>query len=236
MKLQLPMVTLVCVDCRPPEAAIRTLEHCKGLVDFGAVKLFTHRDISYPHVTIEEIKCDPPKVIDGLVHYSRWVLTRLHEFIDTTHLLIVQHDAWILHPEKWNPDWLRYDYIGPLFAIEGKVSMGGFSLRTKKLMALTAELHPAEESVEAYVKKSHLYEDGVISYTLRSKLEARGCKFPEESVAAQFGFGGNKNHYCSEPFGFHGLYALDTLLGGTGYPTHRWPDGSVHDDQEPPRR
>ena len=233
MKLQLPNVTLVCIDCRPPEPAIRSLEHCKGLVDFGAVKLFTSRDIEYPHVTIEEITCCPA-CPNGLEHYSYWILTKLHEYIDTSHVLVVQHDAWILHPEKWNPDWLRYDYIGPLFALDPQVAMGGFTLRTLKLLRLTSEFVP-ERTLADYLRRHYCYEDGVISFALRQRLEARGCAFPDPAVAAQFGFGGNKIHYCPEPFGFHGLYAIDTLLGGSGQPLNRWPDLSIHDG-EPPRR
>lgn len=220
MKLQLPQVTLICFDCENVYRAIRVLEHCKSLCDFGAVKFLTSEPCDYPHVEVEPIK--GPNRVEGLVKYSDFCLRKLHTYVDTSHLMIVQHDGWILNTAAWRPEFLTYDYIGPLFLQEPKNGSGGFSLRTKRLMATVAEILPPYERY-SYGSTGYCWEDGVIALGLRPKLEQMGLRFAPAQLAAQWAYGGNKTHYCGQPFGFHGFYALDTLLGGTGEPIPRTP-------------
>jgi len=196
MKLQLPTVSLLCIDSVNAKGAVNVLDHCKNLCDFGAVKLLTDIEIDYEHkVTI-------PK-LNSLVAYSIFMLTKCKDYFDTDHVLIVQRDGFILNPDSWNPAWLEYDYIAPLFMQVDKVGSGGFSLRSKKVMNRMAEITPEWDWTQGEADRIQnimgYYEDGTIC------LSGQNFKFAPLEQAAIFGQGGNPNpkYYIEKPFGFH---------------------------------
>jgi hypothetical protein len=160
MKLQLPTVTLIIIDCLNAQRAINVLEHCKSLCDFGDVKLLTSIPIQYEH----RIKIMP---LNTLIAYSVFMLTKVNQYIDTEHLLVVQRDGWILNPQAFDNSWLELDYIAPLFVQYNHVGSGGFSLRSKKLMDNVALAMPAWDGTQKEADKIQqslqYYEDGVIS-------------------------------------------------------------------------
>lgn len=196
-KLQLPTVTLLCADCVWPFLAVKVLEHCKQKADFGAVKLLTSLSTDYPHIEIMPL--------NSLVAYSIFMLTRVHEYIETEHVLIVQRDGFILNPGSFDVRWLELDYIGPLFVQYDKVGSGGFSLRSRKLMQETARLCPkwdgSQEEADIVQSLVHYYEDGVISMGPISKK----IKIATKEQAADFAQGGNRNpvYFREKPFGWH---------------------------------
>lgn len=201
MKLQLPQVTLLCVDCVNTNRAIRVLEKCKQLCDFGDVKFLTSLPCTYNH----KVDISP---LNSLIEYSVFMLTKSHEFINTSHILVVQRDGWILNPDAFDYNWLHYDYIAPLFVQYDRVGSGGFSLRTKRLMEETARMIPKWDGTPKRALEIqqglHYYEDGVISFTVsRQKF-----RFPSLMEASQFAQGGNPNpeYYIEKPFGFHGAF------------------------------
>ena len=199
MKLSLPTVTLFCADCAFVDAAIASIERCKSVCDFGAVKFLTSRSTSYPHIEIAPL--------NDVVDYSIFMLKRSHEFIDTEHFLVCQHDGWIINPETWNPAWLGYDYIAPIFTQEPRVGSGGFSLRSKRLMMAASKSlpgwDPTESGTAALQAWVGCYEDGHISGTLRYSNPHFSYAPVEE--ANKFAQGGNPDpaHFVAKPFGFH---------------------------------
>ena len=208
-KLQLPTVTLMCVDCVNVERAIAVVEHCKTMCDFGAVKLLTSLSTDYSHIKIP--------ALNSLVEYSIWMLTKCYKYIDTDYVLIIQRDGWILNPDTWENDWLKYDYIAPLFNQYDIVGSGGFSIRSKRLMQGVARLTPhwnyTTENANEIQNLLGFYEDGVISFN--EELKAKYNYAPVD-VANKFAQGGNPNmdNYCKRPFGFHGSYR--TINHNTG--------------------
>lgn len=198
MKLQLPTVTLICIDCLNANRAIKVLERCKQKADFGAVKLLTSIPVEYEH----RVKIMP---INSLIAYSIFMLTRFHEYIDTPHMLIVQRDGWILNPEAWDEKWLELDYIGPLFVQYDRVGSGGFSLRSKRLMDYMATVTPKWDGSEADAQRIQkglsYYEDGCICLG----PHAKNFKIGSLGQAANFGQGGNRNplYFREKPFGWH---------------------------------
>jgi hypothetical protein len=209
MKLQLPTVTLIIIDCLNAQRAINVLEHCKSLCDFGAVKLLTSIPIQYEH----RIKIMP---LNTLIAYSVFMLTKVNQYIDTEHLLVVQRDGWILNPQSFDNSWLELDYIAPLFVQYNHVGSGGFSLRSKKLMDNVAATMPAWDGTQREADKIQqslqYYEDGVIS--LSGKFS--GFKFATNEQASHFAQGGNKDkkYHIEFPFGFHGvLQDINHLTG-----------------------
>jgi len=220
-KLQLPSVTAICIDCVNVNRAINVLEHCKSVADFGAVKLLTHIPTDYEH----RVRIKP---LNTLVAYSIFMLTKVHEFIDTDHLLVVQRDGWILNPESFNPEWLNLDFIGPIFVQYDRVGSGGFSLRTKKLMQNVASNTPewdwTQKKADEIQAIQSYYEDGVIC------LSNRFSQFKIASLeqASMFAQGGNRNpkYYVEKPFGFHGLWANIDHATGKVFPVCEHEEGN----------
>ena len=215
--LELPTVTLFCADCYEVNRAVKIMERCTAVANFGAVKLMTSLPTTYPHKV--EI---PP--ISSHNAYSIWMLKRAHLYVDTPHFLVVQHDGFILNADSWNPAWLQYDYMGPLFTQEYSpplVGTGGFSLRSKKLQEYVNSRMPAWDGSDADAQRLQAqigaYEDGVIAIRLRNELIGQGYKFAPVSEAVKFAQGGYPNresknptdqtYYCEKPFGFHNYWA-----------------------------
>lgn len=218
-RLSLPSVTLLCADCVDVSRAIAVVKHCKTLADFGAVKVLSNQQRNYPIIPI-----DP---LTSLVMYSVWMLTECHKYIDTDHVLVVQRDGWILNPDKWEDDWLQYDYLAPVFNQYDIVGSGGFSMRSKRLMQAVAAMFPAWDGTEATAeqiqRQAGLYEDGVIAFSddLRSRFN-----FAPVIVGNRFAQGGNLNpaNHNPQPFGFHGSGRMIDFATGTVEPAT--PDGT----------
>jgi len=198
MKLQLPTVTLVCIDCVNSERAKDVLEICKSKVDFGDVKLLTSQAIYYKH----SVEIQP---LESLVMYSVFCLTELYKYINTTHLLIVQRDGFILNPQSFRIEWLDLDYIAPLFIQYDKVGSGGFSLRSKRLMEYSAHVLPKWDGTLEHAEYLQVglayYEDGVLCFDKKFNH----FNFATKEQACGFAQGGNRNpeYFCELPFGFH---------------------------------
>lgn len=189
--IKLPQITLLIADDVNPTLAQKVLNICQRGITFGAVKLLTSHDGSIPPLTT-------------LIDYSVFMLTRAHEYINTSHVLVVQRDGFILNPDKWNNDWLKLDYIAPLFMQYDVVGSGGFSLRSTRMMERIANDWPkwngTSEHAARIQSQMNYYEDGVISFRYK-----RHYKIATLEQAAEFGQGGNRNlSYLRErPFGFH---------------------------------
>lgn len=194
--LSLPQVTLCCVDTRLPEMALQAMQTCMAKVHFGDAVLFTCPD----HGLL--LDASSPRVVEvdsirSIEDYSRYLLKSLGPHIHTSHLLIVQWDGYVLNPQAWEPGFLEFDYIGPVWPQyhDGhRVGNGGFSLRSRKL--LDALSHP---DVVA-----HHPEDVCIARTCRAMLESRwGIRFADDATADRFAF---ERHELPFPsFGFHGM-------------------------------
>lgn len=204
MKLQLPTVTLMIVDGVNAHRAVKVIDKCKQVADFGAIKLLTH----LPAESEYRIEIMPLK---SLIAYSIFCLTEMYKYIDTSHVLITQRDGWIINPGTWDNDWLQYDYVAPLFVQHDDVGSGGFSLRSKKIMEAAAVRTQAvsgrtwdgtDEDAHLIQQSLGNYEDGVLS--LQMKYD--GFTYAPKEEARKFAQGGNRNpqYYFSHPFGFHG--------------------------------
>lgn len=232
--LELPSVTLFCADCVQIDRAVSIIERCKSVCNFGAVKLLTSLPTNYQH----RVEIDP---LPSLCDYSIFMLKRAHLFIDTPHMLVVQHDGFILNADSWNPEWLKYDYIGPFFIqhyplIPESMGTGGFSFRSKALMEYVSKRVPewdgsSEETARIQAKLCQ-YEDGVIAASLRHELINTGFRFAPHSEAAKFAQGGwplenslqqnDTSHYTPRPFGFHGAWRnVDFSTGFVSPPPFR---------------
>lgn len=201
--LNLPQVTLCCVDTRMPEMALNAMRICMAQVRFGEVLLFTRPDHGLRDLPdwLRVIEIDHIRNIED---YSRFLLKEMGPWLRTSHMLIVQWDGYVLDASTWDDDFLKVDYIGavwPQFHDAHRVGNGGFSLRSRKLLNALAhnDLPP------------HHPEDMCICRTHRDLLEQRwGIVFADEAMAHRFAF--ERARVSPRSFGFHGLSNMALVL------------------------
>ena len=196
--LELPAVTLCCVDTANHALALRALAKSSEAIRFARVLFLTAampEGLAVP-AGIDVVTIPPLASRDA---YSRFVLKDLLPHIATSHVLLVQWDGFVVNPAAWEPAFLGCDYIGAQWFWHNdgmRVGNGGFSLRSRKL--LDALQDTRIELVEA--------EDTTIGRTFRPLLEREhGIRFADEALADRFAF---EAAYpaAAKPFGFHGLY------------------------------
>lgn len=190
-QVNLSGVTLVCIDTVNPDLALRAMQRSQSECQFDRSILFTDKPIQ-----VDGIETVQVSNINTIESYSQFVVQGLAPYICTSHLLLVQWDGFIIHPEAWCEEFLEYDYIGapwPDHPEPYNVGNGGFSLRSRKLLdALSqvafSEFHP---------------EDEQICRTHRVRLEELGVRFAPSEVASRFSYEFSQPKVST--FGFHSL-------------------------------
>jgi uncharacterized protein DUF5672 len=207
--LDLPQVTLCCVDALNHALALRALARCRRDVRFGRTVFVTDaipRDVDVP----DGINVVVAGAIRSQEDYSRLVMKGLLPHFESTHVLLVQWDGYVVHPGAWSPEFLDTDYVGapwPDAPKGGNVGNGGFSLRSRKLLTtLTDDRFP----LLTY------NEDTTICTLHRPRLEAEfGIRFASEEMARRFSFELDDRDVRAgiQTFGFHGVFNLHRVEG-----------------------
>mgnify|MGYP001617866102 FL=1 len=181
--LQLPNVTLICLsglDYQTKENVEALKKSCEK-IEWGAVKY------------IQDGK------IKDIASWNEAVIYDLPKYVETSHCLFIHGDSHIIHPELWDDEWLKLDFIGspwplPRWDGEFKDTLGrvqrvgnSVSLRSKRLLDLAAT-----QPMEYHYGNNN--EDGQICIWLRAWLEEQGMKFATFEQALRFG----KEHELSE--------------------------------------
>ena len=158
-----------------------------------------------PDAEIHEIGIQTAK------QYNKWMTYGLNEVIDTEYALVVQGDGFILNGDKWNPDFLNYDYIGSVWGLDvsERVGNGGFSLRSKKFLEASTKLESDDQTWNRIGEDVFLCREN--AGTMR---EEHGIKYAPVEVAALFSVEctgvPEQNHMdmndaeSYDTFGFHG--------------------------------
>ena len=157
--------------------------------------------------------------INSLNDYSKFILYDLYKFIETSHVLIVQWDGYIINPQKWSEKFLNYDYLGAPFIPRSKdqkycrdrydnffvIGNGGFSLRSTKLLRAAEKYNLNDE-----FSLTNNHEDGFLCVLHRRFLEKQGYKWAPFKIAKQFSIESpiTFNDFKELPFGFHGKKLL----------------------------
>lgn len=205
-------MTLLGIDCINLTRIQKALDISSQHIEFGAVKLLTSlasddpRTVKIPH-------------LDSIEAFSEFCIRRLHEYVDTDYVLLVQYDGFVLNPDSWSDEFFRYDYIGAPWLVEDEfwfelfdfprslkgsvvVGNGGFSLRSKKFLESSARL------ADAGAFEKYQPEDVVLCVWNRDKVEAAGMRFAPPEVAEKFSIEG-QDHMYNKQFGFHSLKWTD---------------------------
>jgi len=226
MKRKLETVTLLGIDCVDLEQLILAANICQKGFDFAEIKILT----SLKSTDSRVVPIEPITSTEG---YSKFVIEELKKYVTTEHVLIIQYDGFILNPDAWTDEFLKYDYIGApwlvrdLFVSEfdfpkdlmGKmvVGNGGFCLRSKRFLNISAEL-----AKEAELKRFHP-EDVSLCVWNRGLLEEKGMRFAPVEIAKRFScedMTDEKDKWNGE-FGFHGFRWTDISEWSKKHPEYQ---------------
>ena len=201
-RVRVPAVTLACVDCRNHELAVFALRRSMAQCRFERAVLFTNRPLALPDI---EVRVVPD--VGSIADYSRFVVKELGAHVDTPHVLVVQYDGYVVNGAAWDPLFLDYDYIGAPWGEPGggrSVGNGGFSLRSRKLLAALRD-----PRISALVP-----EDIAVCRTYRRLLEdEHGIRFAPPELAARFSF--ETLPPDGATLGFHGITHMARIVDMT---------------------
>lgn len=200
-RLQLPEVTLVCVDTGAPRACLAALLHCMRQIEFGDVLLFTD-PMRVPDAP-REVHLRGLQIRDAQSR-SEFMLEDLAGHVFTSHALVIQHDAFIADAAQWDPDFLLYDYIGaPMRGLPTSLAVGhgAFSLRSRRLLVALRMAAIDEQAPD----------DQIICQHHRTLLEqVHDIRYAPLDVAQRFSQAHPASHLPT--FGFQGLQHLPRVL------------------------
>ena len=198
------------------KTTIKRLHQAKQVFPHCRAILFTSKQISEATGEIEIIRINP---LDSLRAYSDFIIYSLHHYIDSTHVLIVQWDGFIVNPNRWDQEFLNYDYIGAPFIPRSNnwgysrdanggfyaVGNGGFTLRSKRLLAAPTQLGLLDD-----VQLTNHHEDGFFCVLHRTTLEQQGFQWAPTASAFRFAIESplERRHLLLPSFGIHGRRAL----------------------------
>ena len=208
--IKVPDVTLIAIDCTDRiRGTIEALNTCVKSMEFGDVVLLRHEKPNdlpsfITHKEIKEIK--------NIDAYNSFIFLELYKYFDTSHVLLCQDHAYIINPEMWDDEWLKWDYIGSPWAIvpnaytanngeRSRVGNGGFSIRSKKICRL-----PSEKGWGLREERGFKNEDGQICCYWKKEMLIEGVKYAPLEVAVKFGYEKpmEENNYGNvKAFGFH---------------------------------
>ena len=195
--IELPGVTLCCIDTANHALALRALLRSRAGIRFARTVFLTDapaHDLAAP----EGIDVIPIAPLTSRDQYSRFVLKAMLPHVATPHVLLVQWDGYVVNPQAWDPAFLECDYIGAKWHWQEagmRVGNGGFSLRSRRLLEA---LHDPRIVLAGA-------EDETICRTFRPLLERdHHIRFADEAAADRFAF--EAAYPIGLPFGFHGLF------------------------------
>lgn len=193
--ISLPNVTLVCIDTVNYGPAINAIN--KSLEKIKPAKTIFFTDIAC--VANDQFEVVNIKHLYGKKDYSKFMMKELGKYpFETSHILVIQWDGYVINETAWDEDFLKFDYLGGLWLYDDGHANGngGFSLRSSLLHKLLAEddfILPAA------------FEDDAICRTYRNYLEQKyAIKFAPDELCEKFSF--ELRRPRQETFGFHSFF------------------------------
>jgi hypothetical protein len=218
------------VDCVDPDLAAKALDRCLEQIEPWYTLLicdwWKHSQNELPYT----------RIIDTLKSkndYNWFTLDHLHKHIDTSHVLTIQTDGFVLDGSRWNPKWMELDYLGapwpyrPPMLNKHRVGNSGLCLRSKRLLLATAAA-PKEWKRECsnwQPDGSLLLQDDMFTCVypkMRKWLDDAGFRFGSLEQAWAFSreqwvppeypgmLAPTHGLLDSQPFGFHGRMTPET--------------------------
>lgn len=200
MPINLPDVTLAVVDSVACELSYLALRDTYREITPAETLVFTDQREQFREFGDFVV---PTSQIRSLDEVGEIIWYEIPAYVRTSHVLLIQFDGWVLDGDRWNPEWLSYDYIGAPWPwhTHDSVGNGGFSLRSTRLMKHLA--------VNRRKYPHAVPEDDTICRVYRAELEDDGFVFCPPRTALEFSF--ERTPVCPA-FGFHGVQNLPKIL------------------------
>ena len=208
--INLSNVTIVTANCVKPIDGIRAIKYSQRGINFKEAVLFTDKDIRLDGIRTEIIP-----TLKNVDDYNDFIL-RLGDYIDSDYVLVVHDDGFVLNPDLFDPEFLKYDYIGAQWPQEkswseiqrardymhfNPIGNGGFSLRSRKFLELSARFNSC----------MGFGEDCFLNCVNYGFMWANGVKYPPVELANKFSMENNLENWeqpmhldPKSTFGFHG--------------------------------
>ncbi len=191
-KIKLPNVTLAAMASVNVYETVKALEYSMRGIEFGEVVFISHKK---PFYLPKNIKFKQTSKLTTIDDFNYRMVYELADYIDTEYVLTVHHDGFIVHPESWRDEFLKYDYIGSpwpapdetnLFRdINGNPARVGNSvgIRSKRLLEF-----PRKANIP-WTRDAHglFNEDIFLCCRHKHEIEAAGMTFAPIEVAKYFG-------------------------------------------------
>jgi hypothetical protein len=203
--LYLSQVTLIAVTPINLDATLRAINACWRNVTFAACKLLPHRQ---PAWTLPGLDVTITPKIGSADQYSRFILTELVNHVETSRCVVIQWDGYILGTDRWNPQFLDYDYIGAsssYFTDGHDVGNRGFSLRSRRL--------PAACQFPKFVLSRP--ENVAIGRHNKPLLEAEGLRFAPCELTDKFSTG--RTSSLDTTFEFYSVWHMPKVIGANRF-------------------
>ena len=207
-KIKISNVTLLGIDCVNVERLIDAMNVSQENIEFGAVKLLTSLETS------DSRKIEIPK-ISSIEDYSIFCIKELHKDVETDFVLLIQYDGFIINPDSWTDEFLKYDYIGAPWLVadwlidrfevpanlKGQmiVGNGGFCIRSKKFLEVSNKLYKLGKIPKAQP------EDIAMCVWHKDEFENEEIKFAPAEIANKFSTEYESIYKYDKQFGFHGF-------------------------------
>ncbi len=188
--INLPQVTLVAVSSVRIEQTIKALEYSSKDIEFGSIKLIS--DIE-PSNLSNKISFNKIEKINNIDEWNYAIIYKLPTYIETDFCILIHDNGFIVNPNSWKDEFLKYDYIGAPWPLpvddysyrdinNNLIRVGNsVSLRSKKLLNI-----PLKYNLEWKLFHGYTNEDGFICCNYRHKYLEKGCKFADIDIAKYF--------------------------------------------------
>ena len=204
MKLKLPDVTLVMMDCTCPELAFMAVVDTLGLIEPAETLILSDTDLGV--LNTRWVAVSPFRSIQDYCEYLWYELPYL---VHTKFFLNIQWDGWVVDPGMWDDEYLQYDFIGaPWWYDEHNVG-NGTGIRSTKLMRF---LGKHRDLLPVYGK-----EDELLGRVYRPILEHQGFAWAPEKLASKFSMECTRPSVTSKHFMFHDSFNFPAMLSAEKY-------------------
>lgn len=204
--MKLSNVTLVCIDSKNINEANKAIKKSIKNIDFKNVLFLTSEKISLDFAQVIHIKS-----INNITDYNLFCLTKLNNYINTEYCLIIQHDGYIINPDSWQENFLKFDYIGALWPslhfLKNRVGNGGFSLRSKKFLESCSFLFKEYPNIDFRSESEFKYnEDFIACNSYYQEMLDLKINFADIETASHFSIESPVPEMKNNTFGFHGYF------------------------------
>ena len=208
--LNLPNVSLVCFGSNNQyQASLKALEYSSSEIEFGRIIFFLDKLIPTNNNRIMSVQIPTFKNVS---EWGEFVVFELYKYITTDYICLIHDDGFIVNPQQWTNDFLKYDYVGApwpkskdgysYISPKGKqIRVGNsVSIRSKKILEIPSKL-------KLDWKDAHLslfHEDGFLCVQHHETLVHNGVSFAPFELACKFAREETLNENINlTPFAFH---------------------------------